>query len=131
MGLLSSLLKTYITLLPPGLVTFFAKAPVNESPVSGCWTIGPEQSAQKRIHQACSSAACRAYRGALASLTHHCASGTTSGSSDSGAARGANRRVFRKVLSPLASGFRLLDALINVSLGHARSNPHQVFIRIK
>ena len=56
---------------------------------------------------------------------------TTSGSSDSSAAGRTNGGVFRKVLSPFATGFRVLDALIDVSLSHARSNPHQVFIRIK
>jgi hypothetical protein len=67
----------------------------------------------------------------LASLTHHSSACTTSGSSDSSAAGRADGRVFRKVLSPFASGFRVLDALIDISLGDARSNPHQVFIRIK
>ena len=45
--------------------------------------------------------------------------------------RRANGRVFRKVLSPFASGFRILNALIDVSFSYARSNPHQMFIRIK
>jgi hypothetical protein len=67
----------------------------------------------------------------LASLADHCASCTASGSSDSSAAGGANRSVFRKVVSPFTRGFRVLDALIDVSLGYARSNPQQVFIRIK
>jgi hypothetical protein len=67
----------------------------------------------------------------LASLTHHRSACATSGSSDSSAASGANSRVFRKVLSPVASGFRVLNALIDVSFSDARSDPHQVFIRIK
>jgi hypothetical protein len=67
----------------------------------------------------------------LSSLADHCAACTTSGCSDSSAARRANGGVFRQILSTFASAFRLLYALIDVSLGHARSDPHQVFIRIK
>jgi hypothetical protein len=118
-------------LLPYRLVAFFSKAAVNKNPVGACWWIGSEQSAQKRIHQACSRAACRTYGGALASLTHHRSACATSGSSDSSAAGRANGRVFRQALSPFASGFRVLNALIDVSFSDARSNPHQVFIRIK
>jgi hypothetical protein len=64
-------------------------------------------------------------------LADYRASGTTSGSSDSSAARRANRGAFRKILSPFSNAFCLLDALIDVSLGHARSDPHQMFIRMK
>jgi hypothetical protein len=67
----------------------------------------------------------------LASLADYRASGTTSGCSNSSAARRANRGAFGKILSPFASLFRLLDALIDVSLGDSRSDPQQVFIRIK
>ncbi|HEX6173674.1 MAG TPA: hypothetical protein VF089_06635 [Candidatus Binatia bacterium] len=67
----------------------------------------------------------------MACLTHHGSACTTSGSSDSSAAGRANGRVLRKVPSPFARGFRMLDALIDVALSRAGSNPHQVFIRIK
>jgi hypothetical protein len=67
----------------------------------------------------------------LASLTHYCAACTTRGSSDSSAARRTNRRVFGKILSPFGSAFRLLHALIDVPLGLASTNPHQVLVRVK
>jgi hypothetical protein len=67
----------------------------------------------------------------LASLTDYCAACAPSGRPDGSATGSSNGGIFRNVLSPFASAFRLLEALIDIPLGLARTNPHQVLVRIE